>query len=671
MRRISTVIALLLLAGAMGCSWYSEKVQEAARPEGSYVPVEDRLTLHARILSRNALLPEWTETAGAPEVDHVLPLGDDGVLVGLVDLQPRHMNELFLSPTYDDLIAIEAVTGERRWSYERTGWFDGSQNVLLTRPVVLLGRVDEEEVVYAALDPDSGAPIWEWALPTEHELVIDDDAERAATISGDGESWGVVTLDLRSGDTLWERELAAENGQALPSLVALREQVLVCGPTLSALSWATGEETWALWGSGSEVSPTCGDWLGRILVARGEGDLSMIDESGDVVWSSEVSGFPEAWTSDEEYLVFALAGSEAADRIVALDRHTGERAWSRRVEGSLNSAMQIRDGDLVFTTDGSLEVRDVHTGAVSGSADLPFRTDIYRLPDHVVMEDDHVAVVSESSVAAFALPGAEALWSHEVQGGSYLSQAATRRERDSRTTAVSGDDTRALTAGHQRFDQSTDRAILQARQYREEVYWQTRSDYESGSAERRSSASFQRSLADTRLANAMAIDRTVSGMVTSVNMVTNFMAGVQAGQAIAQAWADEAAYYRAWAKVLLSAKLHSASVQDSLFVRPIRWERGRGLLLVDLRDGRWAEIPTSPSELYLEDEVFLDAPLATVVGDGSRLITLGIGLEPSEWESVERYTARTVRRSVLGYDLSDLVWNEPRLYDEESITNPR
>jgi eukaryotic-like serine/threonine-protein kinase len=144
--------------------------------------------------------------------------------------------------TGSELIALDAATGRHLWTTSGT---TVPQAAGVAAGVVYGYTVGANSLV-AAADAANGAPLWshraEWAFAASGSTMFVSMSSLVglATISGD-----VLSLDIRTGQTLWQRNFPLR----VPTVLAPAGSVLYAAErtgTLYALSARTGQELWRL-----------------------------------------------------------------------------------------------------------------------------------------------------------------------------------------------------------------------------------------------------------------------------------------------------------------------------------------------------------------------------------------------------------------------------------------
>lgn len=142
-------------------------------------------------------------------------------LSGEVLAPPASDDEIVIVQTYDgQLFALDAATGEKRWAFSASVprlTLRGTSTPLVDGPLVFAGLANGRVV---ALDKETGELRWEQRVSvpkgsTEIERLSDVDGELlldSGILYAAGYQGNLVAIDVRSGRTLWQRELSSYTG---------------------------------------------------------------------------------------------------------------------------------------------------------------------------------------------------------------------------------------------------------------------------------------------------------------------------------------------------------------------------------------------------------------------------------------------------------------------------
>jgi outer membrane protein assembly factor BamB len=307
--------------------------------------------------------------------------------------------------------ALDARTGTLRWSTQAGG-------VVMTTPIVADGVVvvgtgtsaelieSAERVVWGrpqgdtvtGLDATSGGVLW------MHRTIGEDMPSPALThvngmnaiVFANGDDH-VYALDLRSGHTIWRRDVAGI--ASMSSAAADRGVVFVIvggtaysrsGDSLLAIEPKNGKFLWRAPYGNADCSPTVA--YGRVFV-EGSGsesglppnrnafnDVAAIDEGSGKLhwrWYSGLGTFTSVG-SDEEAIA-GLAGDgafyesiPATNEFAAFDARTGRVRWKTHTEGAVKMSAVERNGLLYFgDTAGVFYVVGARNGRIVSRQSYP------------------------------------------------------------------------------------------------------------------------------------------------------------------------------------------------------------------------------------------------------------------------------------------------------------
>ena len=177
--------------------------------------------------------------------------------------------------------------------------------------------------------------------------------------------------------------------------------------------------------------------------------------SGDEVWRSAPTGFnigPFGVAVDDA-LVYAVDGSEG---VLALDRATGERAWSTDVTATATTGIDIQPviaGELVLVSSVPVSLNGIYTGGDRGVVTALDRAtgEVEWTFDTVLGEDLWGDPAVNSGGGAWYPPAVDS------SGASCTSARPTRRRSPARPSTRTGRAVRATTSTPTRSSPSTSR----------------------------------------------------------------------------------------------------------------------------------------------------------------------------------------------------------------------
>jgi hypothetical protein len=614
----------------------------------------------------------WQTLSKYPEMDEVILLPDDRIIVGFLEMWMSHFPYAqSMAPYYATYAMYDGKTGERVWSHSRFDKPERQYQVVASYPHVAYVRIDDSSTKIVCLGLDDGEKQWQRSWSSRRV---------AFTLNGDAtilfaavweKSLTVEAIDLSNGKVLWQKEVAAD--RAPQPFVVENDQLLVGASSLTSFDPATGRIVWTANGAGEIAPPSTLIVLEDGFVVPGRsGTVTRLDLAGNLVWQTPVGNRCGRAAFFEGYVVVAAGDAGGGPRLACLEASTGRQAWSNELPSGLFSALQAHDGRLYFTTVSTAHALDLASGTALFAVPLQ-GAGATRFSDHLVIYPDHVVVGGERSLRAFDARTGKVAWEYAFLAPNDV-VAAKRAELEafgSRRNAK-GEPTfgaaRVFLAGEELQSQTAD-MVAATTQRLQKAYDRTRPLAASWDPEKRAEAvrlrQYAQTQADVGYATADALARINRSLTMTAMTYQTYWAAAQrsVGEPARAANDRLAEAYR------LHPRQYLAAVQGDYYVQPYRWERGSGLLVIDMRTGQWCELTTSPGERVPSN--YLEAQIAVLSPDEERLITLGMGLDPTRWEIDDSHTVASIRRSLLAYRMADLAMKPPERYPADSATSWR
>ena len=308
------------------------------------------------------------------------------------------------------------------WSVERPGAINFTSMPLPAGERVFVADVGG---TVAALDPETGAAIWEEDVGG---AVYGAPALVGGLMVVGTEAGEVVALDAATGTDIWRQELHAGAVLASP-LVA--EGVIYAGTErdrLFALAPMDGHVLWSIETGGAVTrGPAFAD--GTVYVGTAEGRFLAVDVvTRTVRWRVELGsgevGTP-AVAGGRVYFARGIEGTEPTHDLVALDTRDGREIWSFPSPGGEQVHLGAVAHGRVFATseDGNLYALDPATGSSVWTAPIGGRlTSLATVAGDVI----YVGSAPDAVVAIDATSGSEA-WRIEVVGNPTMAAVVDGR----------------------------------------------------------------------------------------------------------------------------------------------------------------------------------------------------------------------------------------------------
>ena len=356
-----------------------------------------RVRLWLALLAASLLLAACTRI-GVPEGWSSPVVDGDTLYVGTMD---------------GDFRAIELESGAKKWDFELVGEED--RRAVYGQPAVLDGKVyfgGYDGVLYA-LTQDGGG-LWDREVGDISPIVGGPAVADGKVMIGSSDG-SLYAFDAEDGSLEW----TFPTGNRVWSTPVAEDGVVYFGSldhNVYALDVVDGKEKWRFFaGGGVTARPLLHD--GRVYIGSFTSVFYALDaETGAVVWRFDGA---DSWFWGGAAVGGDLVFAPSLDgNVYALDRGSGELAWSLPTKGGVIGAPAVVSGRLVAgSSDGRVWLRELGGGDVR-SCDIgsKIRSSITAHGDLLL-----VAVTDHSLRALTVTPsGADEKWAHFSNRGNPL-----------------------------------------------------------------------------------------------------------------------------------------------------------------------------------------------------------------------------------------------------------
>lgn len=668
MRRLTTILlAACLLAGCQSAF---------VRPEAT-IDTSLALKLKARRLSHDAPLTAWQTVVKFPEVDDWIPVGEHHVLIGMRDMTAGQLvtTANVVTPSFGPYVLLDARDGRELWSFPRKADYGGLYSATPTPQAIVVQQVDEKGALLTGLDPATGRTLWTRSFAPLPAIAISPQHNFLLS-SAVGTGGGVTAMDLSTGTSRWSAPLAM-GAEARPLLQVVGDEVLVVHTDATSIAIGSGAVRW----TAAAVGPVAGSALLRvaqgIALATADGGLSLVRDDGKVAWRSALGGRTRKLACSDSACYAEVEDEAGNTRLAAIEVGRGGRLWSHELPNALSSAIHVSDSAIYFTDRERLNARELATGSLRAAVPVPDSRPM-RLADGLLLDGERIVVAMENGVGAYRLSDLAPVWSYRLRGhAGTLYEHASARLSTALEPPLQAKDYAEAKRKHDEWHHSFNRSVMDS----------SASFY--GEMTRQAVSAERMQASGTRIIGG----RTVSGRGGDSAMMraatTRVIAAKEAearfqraqatrelSNAIGSATSDvllaalseygrraerDANIARLSAGVDMAVKVHERALLGRYYARPFGNASVTGVFIVDLVDGTWCEVATSPTESSETRGKALGTNLALALG--GILVTKGTGLDPARWERDDRYrSVITVQRSMLGYDLRQLAFKPATAY---------
>ena len=586
-----------------------------------------------------------------PKPDLEIPLRADQIdLLEFVDVDRVLVGEIQLStvlavPKFGDLLLYDTKTGTQVWTRSRPDLQFGKYSLLAASPVLLVHGVGAKTAVYLGLDPGSGAEQWTYKVDQPQAGFLGPKGDLLLVLSEEKAGRVLTAVRIADGSTAWRQVMT---GPVLGAVGAHEvwfdgASLFVVAGGVKRISPETGAVAWS--GEAPETLVPLSLWAGPgLALAWGTRKVSAFDpETGarrwgpmdidqgllDITLSPEVPNLGFA-VARQEY----TATSGTMDKLVAVDLKSGKKAWSFEPKAMIQSNLLVRKGGLFLVVAGRLVKLDPANGRKLSETAYPIdMTVIADLPDLLIPRPEAVVAVRErGGVAAFS----------EKTGGLLWCQALNIWDAAKFWYGTVDATIKSSVGSVQSVEEATKEAAK-----RESAWWsgwnRAVNVQWSGTAQSGRSAS--------QFGATMALFQSTLWVSSAIEMSM-------------RAKAVEGLAERLMLALENSIRLHSRSLQGDYFIRPYS-KVGVGYAVVDLRTGKRADHYFSAPNFGMSHMTMELAQFA-LDPSGKRLVTAGIGLDPSKWERYVKFKWAMPYPSIVGYDLGALTFRSA-LWDNRAL----
>jgi outer membrane protein assembly factor BamB len=643
MRRIA---AVLVVGSVFGCVQMGKDFSEGIRAmSGKGGTHEERDTIKesapiARDLATYQPKAAWASRIQADATDLVELYAEDRILVGAVQV-----SAMLATPSIGPLMMFDAQSGRKLWETPRKDFPKASHALVAMRPLIVVQATAPKVLHLSVIDPDTGAERWQREFPQPAQAFVDPKQSRIVVATAKDALVEISAFQMADGAEGWKLSLPGAKGMAsVGELLPMGDDAVLVSDRLQRISLATGRLAW------EEPHPAPGSAANTYAADEGifvfNGNrLWFFGESGGKKWGPVSLGSTiarVATTTSHQGIVFAVARQGTLpvfDTIHAISVSDGRETWQHPVRDRIESGFLGTSGKLFYTTSASVQALDLKSGKLASRTPLPLIWVFNEVPDLLLMRGERVIIARERmGVVALSSKDGKMLWSQmmNVFRGAYFWYGVREQE----------------------LFKSANRSAAQQKIAKEDRLW-----WNSFIA---SWDGFNKTLdvGSSRASYYAATGQSTSQWQATMGFVNALLGLSSAIDMGLKEAALDALVQRKRLEVTNSAILHARTFQGKYWIRPFG-KRGRGIMLVDLETGKRADVeikaPHYGADVY-------GPRLASIAVDakGERLFTVGVDLNPDQWERYVKYRWGMPYPSLTFHRIADfkfgaIVWDDEAL----------
>jgi len=585
----------------------------------------------------------------AQEVDIVQWVSPTECLVGTMEL--GGLGALWFYD-YSEFILVDAATGKAKWAFPRKSLKGATQFVVAVDPVIIIKDSDSKNARYHAFDKTNGNEQWSHEARSPEESFLIWGKGLFLLVSSGEKTINVTALDVKSGKTVWAKTIedVVLPQSVAPGVTVDGDELILASSKVIKLALDDGRIVWNTPLSEDKAASFLVSLNDSVFVAKGN-TVSKIDaRTGAVEWMTKINAGNVKNVIAQTAGVYVVAGNTdngvTKDSICALKNTTGKQLWSVEFEGPVWSNLILDDNTVYATGLTNIYAIKSSTGAVKFKSPLPDELNMGTgLPDILQFVGPNIVIARESGVAAVSKDGKLIYKQALPEGHAFTCDYLANRyfeglssvSRNPATTIASAENRAKFNAAV--FRASSPLAGLNSYQKSQASYGDQKLD-----------ARIQLGAAGIELAGA------VGGMM--------------------DAWAVNRQVEMLKWTMIHSIGTHLSSIQAGYYTRPF-YRNGWYLAVVNLKTGKRADLLMYPAHEGLQYSA-MNLLSYSVEPSGMRVLTKGIGSDPSQWTTYKKYGGQKILSSkfanrlwiipypsLLTYNISQLKYNT-----SENISSP-
>jgi outer membrane protein assembly factor BamB len=578
---------------------------------------------------------------------------------------------------YSEFILVDAATGKAKWAFPRKSLKGSTQSVVVVDPVIIIKGTDQKNARYHALDKTSGTELWSHEVRSPEKNLLIWEKGLFLIVSSGEKTIDVAALDVKSGKTVWAKTIEdiVLPQSAAPEVTVDGDELILVSSKVIKLALDDGRVVWNTAVSEDKEASLLVSLTDSVFVAKGDTVYKIDARTGAVQWMTKIKAGNVKNVIPQRAGVYVVAGSidngVTKDSICALKNTTGKELWSVEFEGPVWSNLITDDSALYATGLTSIYAINLSTGAVKFRFPLPDELNIGSgLPDILQFVGSNIVIARESGVAAVSSQGKLIFKQALPEGHSFTYDYLFNRYAESLSYAKhspkivpamkleSSGATSRLAAANQQAAFRQARAVMNS---------PTASPVDKRIALSKASIAAQMSQ------SAQKLDAAINLGASSVNVTQGVFQALDV-------WLLGQQIETVRRIMIHSIGIHLSSIQAGYYARPF-YRNGWYLAVVDLKTGERTDLLMSPAHEGLQSDA-MNLPSYSVDPSGMRILTKGIGSEPSQWTTYEKlgrqrifsshfYNMWTIPYpSILTYNISQLKYNTYKNTSSPSMKKP-
>jgi len=664
-RLMSGVYLVAILSGCAGLAAITGQ-------GGTYAEVDefDQMVNSVKVSKSKYPGTAWQSIIPDEAADLIYFVNNNRVLVGTVE------SGAYLGvPDHKQLTLYDVRSGAKLWQAERDSFRQGGYSVFKTEPFILLLGQDDQKAQLQAIDTNTGKKIWELRFDTPTQTLLSSDTNTLFLLDVDDTSVTVRAISCNTGKELWKTASLGKmnNKKKSSQLLYDTTNLYVVTDTLSQIDAKTGIVKW-------HTSPEllAGDNSGaqlekhNIFLWHGSEIVLLDAGSGKPKWQHDSrQGQTRLITANGEQLYRVFTDKTKSelpqDVIQSIRIKDGKINWSQTIDSQLASPLIFHKNRILFSTDTSAFVLQEKSGQTiledrfpnTFASRSPSKAALVGQADIIHLRNDNFFVARErAGVAAYSLGKSRRLWiqmHHNLPRQEYSAEARSLvmlnslamhgKIKKSDIDSMQGNPFSKASSNSSL--QATQRSIDYAKQQNNSVL----RNQNSSRMQRQSALQSNIDLSNMSLANTQ-VQIASERLATEVQFASAILGAQDAIASGLRDTAIQGMVERIKMTQYAADTMRARRFQDKYYVRAT-YDMGRGLTIIDLDSGKRADFLIAPMIPILYGSG-LDLQSIAVDEKNQRLVTVGVGMDDTQYKPYVKWKHRIPMTSVLTYDIGSL-----------------
>jgi outer membrane protein assembly factor BamB len=625
----------------------------------------------------------WDIQTNDEEIDQIIPFDESKLL-----LKTIHIKNFLLNYEYSNLSMINLEDGSIDWIFSTADLEQKNQNILTTKPLILIYASSDKKSGLYALNPTDGKLIWSYSIKVNSNFVVSDDNKNLFISYGDKDKVIIENLSLKDGTIIWNNVTPYESDKTynFPRLIIARNLYLILGETIMALNKNDGKLIWKdilKDGINSYFASDENLWFYNYheIISIGQEDGKIQNR---FLFANKYLSIATIYKN--MLLVSTYDSIKQEHALVCNDLKSLKTNWSFTLGSSLKSVIYNEDNEIYFTTEKAFYKIDINSGTLITNIVLADTVKATTLAFDIIEKRGENLIIGKENTM-FILSEKEPSKNISIHFGIYGGFTPSYLQNKIIELKLGGIPERSKSTYNMMNYSSNMTFTGISRQYQNWVFSSTAStlSYNSNATHTERISALDRR--EQAVRNSYNTGRTEA--YTQLAMASGqFGSAIGSGIAALSQAMNKAALFHTIdyieEKLKASISYQSKCINDNFYIRPY-FDNGWRLAVFDIHKYGYASIPMIPDLLPLRFSCTTGSVVYSVMSKGNKQYLLIKGLRPKKQDPKKVYDFKFVNPDIgklskwtlpnpclICYDITDIGTNNeyPVLKSIEANARP-